>query len=317
MGCDVAMRFFENKVELKADTVFDFLRTAANLLLFGPFRLVQEISKKIVYLSKNELNRIFFTSVIVALLFTATNSVAQMLTGSFDIFIGKMPIALMLFCSAGLLITYCVTSSKNWTILDSRDAIDKIIMRQKAKVVEKEAEHEVENDEHIVEDSATKELISRDVAPANSVDSSTTLTDISLDSALSLDDDFLSEEKDFSDLDVMSANLVTEASEWLKENDTFVANVNSEILNDVDVKKYQRRLRGGIAELEQIGNSYDKFSDDEVKLLQQKLNAITSTDRYLSKDFINNFNNNLILDEECVLQHEVSDVGEDFTLCAG
>lgn len=326
------MRFFENKVELKVDTVVDFLRTAANILLFGPFRLVQEISKKVVYLSKNDLNRIFFTSVIVALLLTASNAVAQILTDGLSIFEGKMPIALMLFCSVFLLIVYCVVSSKKWTILDSRNSIDKIIMKPKTPSTVKGDPVEDTSDTTVSETHMTetqKEAVAEisnelivgeqkviaDMAVQTEKDASP--GDLSLESALSIDDDFLLDDSELSNLNIITDNLVTNASNWLAENDTFVPNVNTDILHDENVKEYQQRLEGGIAELERIGDTYDKFSEDEVKLLQEKLNAVTTTDRFLSKEFITNFNNSLVLDEECILQHGASDVSEDFTLCAG
>lgn len=325
------MKFFENKVELKVTTVFDFLRTAANLLLFGPFRLVQEISKKIVYITKIELNRVFFTAVIIALLLTVANTVAQLATGDFDIFKGKMPLILMLACSIVLLIIYCIVSSKRFTFMDAKftDVGSKSVkVKEVIEPKEEEitatnvvsAQESVEQEPVETVEVEAKEPVRPAIKPSVRqavVDSEAEVSNLSGDSSLALDTDFLLEESDLSGLDLAISDLALDADAWLKENDTFTAKENADVLHDADVQAYQKRLETGIAELENIGDSYAKFSDAEVQLLQNKLNAITTNDRFLSKDFIANFNNNLVIDEECILQHGTSEVDDNFTLCAG
>ena len=325
------MKFFENKVELKVTTVFDFLRTAANLLLFGPFRLVQEISKKIVYVTKIELNRVFFTAVIIALLMTVANTVAQLATGDFDIFKGKMPLILMLACSIVLLIVYCIVSSKRFTFMDVKFTDVGSASAKVKEVAEPKDEEVITTDVTSARESVEQELIEtveveakEPMAPAiepsvmqTAVDLEVGVSDSSGDSSLALDTDFLLEEPDLSGLDLTISDLALDADAWLKENDTFTAKENADVLRDADVRAYQKRLETGIAELENIGDSYAKFSDAEVQLLQNKLNAITTSDRFLSKDFIANFNNNLVIDEECILQHGTDEVDDKFTLCAG
>lgn len=325
------MKFFENKVELKVTTVFDFLRTAANLLLFGPFRLVQEISKKIVYVTKIELNRVFFTAVIIALLMTVANTVAQLATGNFDIFKGKMPLILMLACSIVLLIVYCIVSSKRFTFMDVKFTDVGAESVKAKKVAEPKDEEVITTDVARAQKSAEQKLVEaveveakEPVVPViepsvmqTAVDLEVEASDSSGDSSLALDTDFLLEEPDLSGLDLTISDLALDADAWLKENDTFTAKENADVLHNVDVQAYQKRLETGIAELENIGDSYAKFSDAEVQLLQNKLNAITTSDRFLSKDFIANFNNNLVIDEECILQHGTDEVDDNFTLCAG
>ena len=62
------MRYTEKDLKTKYDNFTEYLSSIMELLILSPFRLVNEISKKVVYLEKQRIEKMLITSIVIAIL---------------------------------------------------------------------------------------------------------------------------------------------------------------------------------------------------------------------------------------------------------
>lgn len=99
---------------------------------------------------------------------------------------------------------------------------------------------------------------------------------------------------------------------WLKENDTFTAKINEDVLNLQDVKNYQNRLINGINEAELSASV--QYDAQEVEHLRRQLAAVGTTSKFWNGKNLKNAMEGIRRDEAEVLRDEIVDVPEEFTL---
>lgn len=111
------MDFFERVIKLKTDTIFNFLCSVLSGLVFAPIRLIQEIGKKVVYLSLKELDSLMFTSCVIGLIATVLLFTIRQFFGVFDLVSGSLPFWILVVGDALLGILYAWFSYESKTSL--------------------------------------------------------------------------------------------------------------------------------------------------------------------------------------------------------
>ena len=102
---------------------------------------------------------------------------------------------------------------------------------------------------------------------------------------------------------------------WLKENDFVQAKPNEEIIHSDEIRKYQNNVRDKIFALEDVAEQSVAYSQEELALLQKKLDKTTPPGKYLSKEYLDNIQRTKQTDEVNVLEDNITSVPEDFRLC--
>lgn len=306
-------------MSVETDTVWDFIRSAANMILLSPFRLMQEVSKKIVYIPKRSIEKMLFLAVFIGMGFTVVDSGICYFKGTFDLLSGTFPVICMLIGTVILIILYCWYSSVKDAIYEQMqsDLIQRT-KKHKAKKVTKEDTLDKPNSIDGVESAVPDNPISEQVVseePELDLQQEAAQSVALERSAPELEIDELALDEALLDL-TEGTDAVSSASDWLKENDTYVAPANSDIKQFKDVADYQNRIKNSISELEEYSAKCQTFSEAEVDLLQKKLNSLSDSTQYFGKPFVDRFNNQLVIDEELSLQTPVDDIPEDFSLCS-
>ena len=88
------MRYTEKDLKTKYDNFTDYLSSIIELLLLSPFRLVNEISKKVVYLEQKRIEKLLLVATAIATFVIGLEIVIGIFLNRIDLFNGKFPIVL-------------------------------------------------------------------------------------------------------------------------------------------------------------------------------------------------------------------------------
>ena len=155
------MDFFERVIKLRTDTIFNFLCSILSGLVFAPIRLIQEIGKKVVYLSLKELDQLMFVSCVIGLFATVLLFVIRQFLGVFDLTSGSLPFWIPVAGDVllGMLYSWFSYESKTSLYRNVKASVKKDLHTASKTSV---AENDI-NDSKATEH--TKELEQRDVMP--------------------------------------------------------------------------------------------------------------------------------------------------------
>lgn len=317
LGVFVAMRFFDNGFSLETTTIKDFIRTLLNLLVLGPFRLVQEMSKKIVYLKSKSIEQVLFLSVFIGFGFTAIFAIVKWKRGTFNLFEGKVPLVVILAGAIVLIGVYILVTSVNNTI--DLNAFSKPKHKDENTGDEEENSKSGSGEGAVYDDSDFLDDIEiSDVVASNTLESVVggAVKPTAGDKAVSENVSKLVEDALFGIVDDDKKDSAVEAIMGvLRQYDSYTAPINEEIYDSTEIRNYQNAVKAKVNSLQEYGEQCTLFSTEEVNLLQQKLEATTPPSKYLSKDLIEGFTLNQLQDEEVSVVSNVDDVPDDFTLC--
>lgn len=276
------MKFFEKTIELKTGTIFDFVCSALSCFVFAPIRLLQEISKKAVYMKLKELDVLFFTANVVGLVLTGCIWGIRVFFGVFDLKSGNLPFWVLLVGDCILITLYACFNKFG------------------ASSVYKSVNTEVKRELRMRD--ATKDATTNG-ADSSSETARTTATTATATGTVA------------TATETAATGATAEIqSKWLSANDFFEAKPNVELLNSKEIIEYQNRLLNGIKELEQLELAVQEYSAEELAALKEKLSAITPPGKYVGKEFAEKLQSKLLEDEVDTLDRDNDDVPDDFTL---
>ena len=334
MGSYAIMRFFDETFDLQTDTIPDFIRTGLNLLLLGPFRLIQEISKKVVYLKKKSVEQMLFLSIFIGFGFTIVFSLIKIKTGVFSLWTGTLPLIIMLVGSLLLVVIYlCIASVQDtvdFSVFSTKRAVHTEEKDKVAEDIQVSASNKVVSDaiidDDFMDDFPEDQILHDIVIPKNEeIESKVEKIQSIQDSNIrQKTNQHMDEEITSSVTNILSSsvdkNKLDETLNAIRsviyQYDNYVPPKNPEILDSTKIRNYQNKLQHDVSSLQEYQQQCEIFSQEEVDLLQRKLDATTPPSKYLSREFIENFDLNALSDEELALTTSVDDIPEDFTLCS-
>ena len=146
------MRYTE--YEFKLDHVFDFIRLIFSSIFLSPFRLINEITKKIIYLPKELVVKIVKIAFVVDIVVFAGCIVDMVLDGKFNFIHGKLP---LLSCIVALVLIGAV-----YYVVEIHQQPELVAGKKKKVVIqEKEVPKDLTlEDEDLIHDSLTDEALS-------------------------------------------------------------------------------------------------------------------------------------------------------------
>lgn len=271
------MKFFEKFYGIRADSIFNFVCSGLNALILSPIRLLQEISKKAVYLKRKQLDTLFFISICVGLLLTGVECFVLYTKHSFSLFGGKIPLIVFLAGDAFMILIYAFFSTNKFSVYDNL------------------SEYEIKRDLNLATNQKSRVSPS---APNNEVMPTKSMVQIAENETAP---------KDMNTPFGLSMGQLNDVANWLVNNDYFTATENQEILDLHEVADYQQRLKNGVEMLQNYQAEITRFSEEELNSLKHKLDAVTPPSKFIDKRYVDNILSILDSDEVAL--------GEDDTAC--
>lgn len=100
------MRYTERELKTEYSTFSEYVNSIFELLIFSPFRLINEISKKVVFLEKSRIEKLFLTTIGISLIIVVLECIINFALRTLNIFTGKFPIIFQIICIAIIIFLY-------------------------------------------------------------------------------------------------------------------------------------------------------------------------------------------------------------------
>ena len=275
------MKFFDSVGDPKTDSMFNFICTVICMAVLAPVKLIREIMKKAVYLSRAQIDKLFFTSICFGLFFTVLSVAIRYSKKQFSLLTGRLPIVVMIVADVIIFVCYAIFSSSKFIVYDN----------DVKKVVKAEAK--------IVEATKRSEMKSADtVDTAEMVDTVETVDIVDTTNSTA--------EYDSSD------GRVSEKEESEK---TDGIGMYDPILDSQELRNYQTKLRNGVEGLKELQEITMRDAEKNLKELKESLDAITPPSKFLNNSMVQRIvsQDNLMDLDESVLQ-DIEDIPMDFKL---
>lgn len=278
------MKFFDSVGDPKTDSMFNFICNVICMAVLAPVKLIREIMKKAVYLSRAQIDKLFFTSICFGLFFTVLSVAIRYSKKQFSLLTGRLPIVVMIVADVIIFVCYAIFSSSKFIVYDN----------DVKKVVKAEAK--------IVEATKRSEMKSADtVDTAEMVDTVDTTETVDI-----VDTTNSTVEYDSSDGQV---------SEKKESEKTDGIGMYDPILDSQELRNYQTKLRNGVEGLKELQEITMRDAEKNLKELKESLDAITPPSKFLNNSMVQRIvsQDNLMDLDESVLQ-DIENIPMDFKL---
>lgn len=278
------MKFFDSVGDPKTDSMFNFICNVICMAVLAPVKLIREIMKKAVYLSRAQIDKLFFTSICFGLFFTVLSVAIRYSKKQFSLLTGRLPIVVMIVADIIIFVCYAIFSSSKFIVYDN-DV--KKVVKAEAKIVEATKRSEMKSAD-TVDTVDTAEMVDT-VETVDIVDTTNSTA-----------------EYDSSD------GRVSEKEESEK---TDGIGMYDPILDSQELRNYQTKLRNGVEGLKELQEITMRDAEKNLKELKESLDAITPPSKFLNNSMVQRIvsQDNLMDLDESVLQ-DIEDIPMDFKL---
>lgn len=278
------MKFFDSVGDPKTDSMFNFICNVICMAVLAPVKLIREIMKKAVYLSRAQIDKLFFASICFGLFFTVLSVAIRYSKKQFSLLTGRLPIVVMIVADVIIFVCYAIFSSSKFIVYDN-DV--KKVVKAEAKIVEATKRSEVKSADTV----DTAEMV-------DTVDTTETVDIVDTTNSTT--------EYDSSDGQV---------SEKKESEKTDVIGMYDPILDSQELRNYQTKLRNGVEGLKELQEITMRDAEKNLKELKESLDAITPPSKFLNNSMVQRIvsQDNLMDLDESVLQ-DIEDIPMDFKL---
>lgn len=278
------MKFFDSVGDPKTDSMFNFICNVICMAVLAPVKLIREIMKKAVYLSRAQIDKLFFTSICFGLFFTVLSVAIRYSKKQFSLLTGRLPIVVMIVADVIIFVCYAIFSSSKFIVYDN-DV--KKVVKAEAKIVEATKRSEMKSADTV----DTAEMV-------DTVDTTETVDIVDTTNSAA--------EYDSSDGQV---------SEKKESEKTDGIGMYDPILDSQELRNYQTKLRNGVEGLKELQEITMRDAEKNLKELKESLDAITPPSKFLNNSMVQRIvsQDNLMDLDESVLQ-DIEDIPMDFKL---
>lgn len=278
------MKFFDSVGDPKTDSMFNFICNVICMAVLAPVKLIREIMKKVVYLSRAQIDKLFFASICFGLFFTVLSVAIRYSKKQFSLLTGRLPIVVMIVADVIIFVCYAIFSSSKFIVYDN-DV--KKVVKAEAKIVEATKRSEMKSADTV----DTAEMV-------DTVDTTETVDIVDTTNSTA--------EYDSSD------GRVSEKEESEK---TDGIGMYDPILDSQELRNYQTKLRNGVEGLKELQEITMRDAEKNLKELKESLDAITPPSKFLNNSMVQRIvsQDNLMDLDESVLQ-DIEDIPMDFKL---
>lgn len=278
------MKFFDSVGDPKTDSMFNFICNVICMAVLAPVKLIREIMKKVVYLSRAQIDKLFFASICFGLFFTVLSVAIRYSKKQFSLLTGRLPIVVMIVADVIIFVCYAIFSSSKFIVYDN-DV--KKVVKAEAKIVEATKRSEMKSADTV----DTAEMV-------DTVDTTETVDIVDTTNSTA--------EYDSSDGQV---------SEKKESEKTDGIGMYDPILDSQELRNYQTKLRNGVEGLKELQEITMRDAEKNLKELKESLDAITPPSKFLNNSMVQRIvsQDNLMDLDESVLQ-DIEDIPMDFKL---
>lgn len=294
MGSDFdIMKFAEGDNELKLSSFTDFIISAFSLIVLSPFRLLHEISIKVIFIKRDLVKKVLIVATITSMIFIV-----------FDIFLslfiqyeGSFLTDDILIYSVGTIILGLMTYLYHSTQIMLYDQLEKMFPNNKPEL-EKCEQVKQENGETIKnavasslsKKDAEKKRASDEVSEPETVTSMNDLTPVSQkDLAASLDALYKTAQSETTSMDQTTALNDTAAASSTKDNSTD----DKQVEVSEDVLSYINRYNVMVDYIGENSKMYcGALSEDEIEAFSAEMEKCTDPSKFINNELIQMFNEN-------------------------
>jgi len=278
------MKFFDSVGDPKTDSMFNFICNVICMAVLAPVKLIREIMKKAVYLSRAQIDKLFFASICFGLFFTVLSVAIRYSKKQFSLLTGRLPIVVMIVADVIIFVCYAIFSSSKFIVYDN-DV--KKVVKAEAKIVEATKRSEMKSADTV----DTAEMV-------DTVDTTETVDIVDTTNSTA--------EYDSSDGQV---------SEKKESEKTDGIGMYDPILDSQELRNYQTKLRNGVEGLKELQEITMRDAEKNLKELKESLDAITPPSKFLNNSMVQRIvsQDNLMDLDESVLQ-DIEDIPMDFKL---
>ena len=305
------MRYTEKDLKTKYDNFTDYLSSIIELLILSPFRLINEISKKVVYLEQKRIEKMLLVAAMISVLVIALEVVIGFCLNDFNPVSGKFPIVFQALAPVIILLLWGFVKNYDFSL---HSKLEEILTKQS------------EGEDLVKDENAVKEFQS-------SPETENTFTGFQEDENTSpeekveLDDfDDDSFEEQFGDFGQEGFNQgepqlgELQPDVVLPDIDTVFENgedsyddleydcdgidpkefINQEIYNKPEIKSYQNQHQKTVEKLHERDKKPNKgslFTEEELQMLQKLCDEAVENSKYLDDSTIEIALNNQKFDD--------------------
>lgn len=306
------MRYTEKDLKTKYDNFTDYLSSIIELLILSPFRLINEISKKVVYLEQKRIEKMLLVAAMISVLVIALEVVIGFYLNDFNPVSGKFPIAFQALAPIIILLLWGFVKNYDFSL---HSKLEEILTKQS------EAEDLTKEDENTVKESKSSPKTENTFTGFQEDE------DTSQDEKIELDDfDDDSFEEQFGDFG--QEGFSPEGSQTgelqpdviLPDIDTVFENdennyddleydcdgidpkefINQEIYNKPEIKSYQNQHQKTVEKLHERDKKPNKgslFNEEELQMLQKLCDEAVENSKYFDDSTIEIALNNQKFDD--------------------
>lgn len=306
------MRYTEKDLKTKYDNFTDYLSSIIELLILSPFRLINEISKKVVYLEQKRIEKMLLVAAMISVLVIALEVVIEFCLNDFSPVSGKFPIAFQALAPVIILLLWGFVKNYDFSL---HSKLEEILAKQsEAEDLAKDGENAVKESKSSSETENT--FIGFQEDENTSQDEKIELDDFDDDSFEEQFGDFGQE--GFSPEEPQTGELQPDVI--LPDIDTVFENdednyddleydcdgidpkefINQEIYNKPEIKSYQNQHQKTVEKLHERDKKPNKgslFTEEELQMLQKLCDEAVENSKYLDDSTIEIALNNQKFDD--------------------
>ena len=320
------MRYTEKDLKTKYDNFTDYLSSVIELLLLSPFRLVNEISKKVVYLEQKRIEKLLLVAAAISVFVISLEIVVGIFFSNVELLNGRFPIVFQALAPLTILLIWGFVKNYDFSIHSKLEEILNNSQSNKnsdsTEETKKQQNTDVESDNLFDEfnpirqkseklNDEKKDEVVDGIADAGD-DASDEDDDAGDDEIISgLADHFSQEELD----SLQNSSIISEIDEAYKQfqNDNQIAEqddknsferddleydcagidpkqfINNEVYNNQNVKDYQNSHQATVSKLQERDKQSNKslmFTDEELQTLQKMCDAAVENSKYIDDSTI-------------------------------
>lgn len=297
------MKYTEKKFDYDFSTLYSFIRMIFVLVLIAPARLINEISTKVIYLKRTQIEFYLRVTTIMCGICTLVCFLLQLYRGNLNFFKGKFPLILQLVAICILIGIYLFYTSYNFLLYQQlynlKDCIKFRTTNSNVATTEisdtlsdnAEKSSEIKDASEITNTSFNLEEELRSIQPNSA-------SVLQIDEAL-FDSGMLIEPIEST---LVPENIQIEPIEQQVQSEAF-AKVNEDVLHNEDVINYQNRLEIELSHLEQSNElGFQGLTADQLTEIYRNLDEATDPSKYLDDSILASFNEGMIEDSEEIFE---------------
>ena len=306
MGGDfINMRYTEREFDYEHTSVYDFVRMVFVLVLIAPARLCGEISSKVIYLKRKQIEQILLTSLVINAVIVLGECVVKIYNGNLDIMVGTFPVCAKILSAVVICGIFAIFKFCDFVIYKQLEHLLPIVTKANFSTTSKsEPEESFVTNDHSEFSIGALDALADAVTEQGFIEPEfTPLTEDSLKDSASIVHTLqnVNVPKDTPDGSVVGSKEFSGGKPPVEEKTAAVAEnanlINADLYEDVSVIAYQKGLNTMVSDMQTMGIEYSgNLTAEEINTIEHNIDESMDPSKYLDTAILNAFLGNASFD---------------------